>query len=68
MAVAGMSVDAMAVRRAGYPQRGGIVPGIHIISRPLGDADFPHLQPSKKGEDRGVLERAAVPGVGHAPL
>lgn len=68
MAVAVKAVDAMAVRRARHPQQGGIVPSIHIIRRPLGDAHFPHLQPSKKGEDRGVFERAAVPGVGYTPL
>ena len=67
MAVAVMAVDARAARRAGHPQQGGIVPSINIIRRPPGDAHFPHLQPSKKGEYRGVFERAAVPGVGHAP-
>ena len=68
MAVAVMAVEAMAVIRAGHPQRGRIVPSIHIIRGSLGDADFPHLQPSKKGEYRGVVELAALPGVGHAPL
>ena len=68
MAVAVMAVEAMAVSRTGHPQRGGIVPSIHIIRRPPGDADLPHLQPSKKGEYRSVFERAALPGVGHAPL
>ena len=48
----------MARSAAGYPQRGGIVPSIHVIRGTGRNAKAPHVKTSKKGEYGGVRERA----------
>jgi len=53
---------------AGYPQCGRVFPGVNVIRGTGRNADFPHVQPSKKGEDRRVFQTAPERGVGNTSL